>query len=488
MKTSRAYQLAIENEIPLRLRDHGATIVQAPTGSGKSHIINRTVQRICRAGKIALVLSDNIKIHAQLAVECNGHTIDSKVKFLEILQGECYVAMTQSLRNRHAILQQFKALGNKVVVIVDECHRNTMTPLVEEISPSFLVGFSATPHWKLAKHLPRLYKSLIHGPQISQLIQEGFLAHYKHIIRTGADLDQLEKKGGEYTEESQNRVFGSKKLFDGLFEDLPVYRGKKTCIYVASIKMCEQLYEQLLERGYKVCRYHSKLQDAAYELSKFTTHNTCDIIISVASLTLGWDYPPIDTIVLWRKTGSLPLYLQMCGRGGRGCEGKESFTVLDYGSNWEEFGGWAMDRDWNELWQEPKKRRSSVYDGVAGSKECPVCAALLSVSARSCYNCGYMYPETEMRLVEGRLLEVQNTLEALKNRRISSLTAEELALHARLNQKKAHCIRVAKSKEQRQPGFLAEFASALGYSSGWVKWQLENMSSDPIEFADVLIS
>ncbi len=486
MKESRAYQTAIENEIPRRLKE-GPCIVQAPTGSGKSHIINKTVHRIIQSGKIPLILSDNIKIHGQLLAECKGHTIESKTKFLEILHGHSYVAMTQSLRNRKQIIQQFKYYGDNAVLLVDECHRNTMTPIVQELSPRYLIGFSATPHYKWAKHLPKLYRSLIHGPQISQLVQDGYLAHYKHIIRTGADLDQLEKRGDDYTEESQNRVFGTKKMYDGLFEDLPVYGGKKIAIYVASIVLCEKLYEQLKEKGYRVCRYHSKLQEGAYELSKFTELNTCNVIVSVGSLTLGWDHPAIDTIVLWRKTTSLPLYLQMIGRGGRPFPGKEYFTCLDYGDNWSSFGGWAMDRDWNEMWQEPKKRRSSVYDGVAGAKECPQCSTLLAVSARSCYNCGYMYPVEEMQLIEGRILEVQNTLESLRGRRISHLSAEELALHAKLNQKKPHAIRVAKRKEQVQPGFLAEFARRLGYSQGWVDWQLKNMPEEAIEFADVLI-
>ncbi len=487
MKLSRKYQTVIENEIPRRLKDHGATIVQAPTGSGKSHIINTTVKRILNASKVALVLSDNTKIHDQLSIECNGHRIDSKVKFLEILRGECYVAMTQSLRNRHAILKQFKSLGSDLVVIVDECHRNTMTPIIEELAPGFLVGFSATPHYKWAKHLPRLYKSLIHGPQISELVRDGYLAHYKHIIRTGADLDQLEKRGDDYSEESQNKVFGTKKMYDGLFDDLPVYGGKKIAIYVASIKLCEKLYEQLKEKGWRVCRYHSQLPEAAYELSKFTTLNSCNVIVSVSALTLGWDHPAIDTIVLWRKTTSLPLFLQMCGRGGRPYPGKEYFTVLDYADNYSDFGGWAMDRDWNEMWQEPKKRKVSTYAGVAGAKECPQCSTLLSISARACYNCGYIYPVDEMRLIEGQILEVQNTLETLRGRRISALSAEELALHAKLNQKKAHAIRVAKRKEQIQPGFLAAFALELGYSSGWVRWQLENMPRETIEFQDSLI-
>jgi superfamily II DNA or RNA helicase len=485
LKTSHPYQATIENAIPKYLAEYGSVIVQAPTGSGKSHIINKTVQRIERAGKIALVLSDNLTIHEQLVTECAAVRIDSAVKSLQILQGFCYVAMTQSLRNRAAIIKQLQDLGERLVVLVDECHRNTMTPLIEQLAPRWLIGFSATPHYKWAKHLPLLYKSLIQGPQVSQLVQDGFLAHYRHIIRTGANLAELVIRGQDYSEESQERVFSGPRMYDGLFQDLPILRGKKVAVFTASIKLCEQLHQQFLDHGYKACRYHSGLTDGEYQLARFTTLGECDVIISVGSLTLGWDHKSIDTIVLWRKTTSLPLYLQMIGRGSRTLEGKHQFTVIDYAGNYESFGAWDMDRDWNELWQPPPKRRISTYAGVASSKDCPVCNALLAQSARSCFNCGYIYPAEEMRLVEGKLVEVQNTLAAMVGRKPSQLTPQELANYAKFKQKKAHAIRVARAMGEP---FLREFAQAIGYKKTWVDYQLKQIKpGEEVKFFDPII-
>lgn len=494
MKQSWSYQLAIENNIPYYLRDFGSIIVQSPTGSGKSHIINKTVQRINAAGKTALVLSDAKKIHVQLLKECSGYPITSNIKYMHILPGHCYVAMTQTLQNRTSILDQFKELNSRgeLVMIIDECHIGTMNNVIDEIKCKFMVAFSATPHYRWAKHLPRYYKGFIHGPQISELIRDGHLSHYSHVSRTGADLTQLKLNAkGEFSEESQNQVFGGKKMYDGLFEDLPLYKKFKTVIYVASIHLCEQVYKECLERGYRACRYHSgsQLQDAEWELGKFTERNEADVCVSVSSLTKGWDYPPIDLVVLWRATGSLPLYLQMCGRGGRPCSAeraleefslpnyeKKYFTVLDYGGNFERFGGWAMDRDWTTLWQEPPKRRTtSTYLGVGGSKECPVCKVLLPIAARSCDNCGYIYPTEEMKLVEGKLVEVQNTMNAMTGKVLSDLTAEELALYARAKDKKQHAIRVAKRMEQEQPGFIYQFAKAMGYQRSWADRVVEEL-------------
>jgi superfamily II DNA or RNA helicase len=504
MKESRAYQLAIEADIPRYAARYGSLIVQAPTGAGKSHVINVTVKRLEKAGFIPLVISDSLKIHRQLVKECNAMKIDSGVSkyFFQVLSGYCYVAMAQTLSRRSVIIEEFRKHQGKVVIIVDECHRNTMSNLVNDISPKFLIGFSATPHFRWAKHLPKLYKSIIVGPQIRILIKDGFLCHYRHVARTGANLEELEvSSNGEYTEESIEKVFSGKKMYDGLFEDLPKEAKGKTLIYVASIKQCEITYSELLARGYKVTRYHSGLDNGEYELAKFTTTHEADICVSVSALTMGWDYPPIKTIVLWRATRSLPLYLQMIGRASRPLTPqeaatrynlhnyvKEQFTVLDYGGNFDRFGGWDMDRDWAELWQDPKKKRTiSTYAGVAGSKMCPVCQALLSLTARSCYNCGYMYPVEEIELIEGKLMEVKNTLEALKERRVGDLSAAELASFAKFYDRKLHAIRVAKHQAQKDPSFLKEFGKAMGYNGKWAERILEELPEEPIDFLNIKI-
>jgi len=492
MKQSRKYQQAIENEIPYALRDYGHVIIQAPTGAGKSHIINKTVQRIMAVGKTPLVLSDSLKIHEQLVKECNGWPIISSIKMLHILPGQCYVAMTQTINRREPIVEQFAELGEQTVVIVDECHRNTMTPVVEAIKPKWLLGFSATPHYRWAKHLPRLYKHLIHGPQIKELQADGFLVHYQHLLRTGADLSKLETKNGEFTERSQDVAFGGRRMYDGLFEDLPRFKKRKTVIYVASIELCEQVYRECLVNGYNATRYHSALVNGAEELKKFT-EGDCDVCVSVSSLTLGWDFPMIDLVVLWRATTSLPLYLQICGRGSRpwenALEKKNSFTVLDYGANFNRFGAWNMDRDWSELWK-PEKRKISTYAGVAGSKECPVCHYLMNVSTRVCPNCGYMYTQEEMKLVQGMLVEVENSLKNIEQRNVSTFSPHELADYAKLKDKKTHAIRIAKRMEQETPGFLSQFALEMNYKKAWVERMKQDINSykgQKISFYDSIV-
>ena len=53
------------------------------------------------------------------------------------------------------------------------------------------------------------------------------------------------------------------------------------------------------------------------------------MIVNVGILTLGFDYPPCDCILLCRPTKSKILYTQIIGRGLRTSEGKSNCLIID---------------------------------------------------------------------------------------------------------------------------------------------------------------
>ena len=144
-------------------------------------------------------------------------------------------------------------------------------------------------------------------------------------------------RNGEYTEASQDKAFGTNAVYDGIFEDLRKEPFKKAMIFVSSIKLAREMNERLQAEGFASVEYHSQLENGSYELAKFTELDIANICVSVSSLTKGFDFAPIDLVVLNRATTSLPLYLQMIGRGSRpvwspdGTPLKTHFRVLDYG-------------------------------------------------------------------------------------------------------------------------------------------------------------
>lgn len=512
----RDYQQQIYDEIPRKLAAHDSVLVYSPMRSGKSKIISATVERIIEAatkliegGRVPIVLTHRDKIFKQLIEHCNGIPINAKTSHVFIEPKKCFVAMQQTMIKRPFILSQLEQLGNRIVLLVDEAHVGNFNKIFDLIPAALRIGFSATPAWKWAKFLPKYYKSFIHGPQISSLITSGNFVpvEYHEMV---SDLEGLKKQAnGEYTEQSNEIVFDRAKLYDGLFVELDRFTFNKCTIFCASKKSADKLYNQFVEHAnskWKPVVYYSGKK--IYELARFTELNDANVLITVRSLGTGWDYPPLNFNVLWCAMGSLLAYLQTGARPCTPHPGKPLVTILDFGGNNSRFGGnlqriaLTMDRDWNALSQPPDVL-PKTKSGVGAIQYCPACEFIISAVARSCCNCGYIFPEAEVKLKEGELAQIIDAeqaqtaaVQANVGRRISTLNAVELALYAKERNRKALCMRVAKAQQISRPmsNFVVDYGKAMGYNNKWADRilidQAQVLQYEPdykIPFNDIII-
>ena len=486
----RPYQQKFSDTVVRKLGTFKQVLACAATGSGKTKIFITLAKRANAKGLTVLILTEASKIYEQITSELPAGNINAKVKDAYIAPGSIYIAMAQSLANRRLMVQQFIGLGERLLIINDEAHIGTATKLLQQLisNNALLIGFTATPDFRFAKHLPELYQAIIIGPQPDELVTDGYLCSYRHYARVLANLDELKIKNGEFTEESQQHVFESKKVFDGLVSDLRQQAFKKAVVFTASIKHCEDVYAMLNNEGFNCIRVHSKIEQSRqlWDMAAFKDHSIgVDICISVGILTKGWDFPPIDMVILYRATTSLPLYLQMIGRGSRTHPGKEVFTVLDYGANYQRHGLWDADIDWDKKWNSKGKKG----DGVAPIKMCPECDFINPISISVCKNCGHVFIKaepTEDEQKETKMIELTAKYRTLIGRKISSLNPQELAMYAKIKNKKAFSIRVAKSLTQGVDAeYLTKFAHFMNYARGWL-WHNEP-GREPIPFTDITI-
>ena len=139
---------------------------------------------------------------------------------------------------------------------------------------------------------------------------------------------------------------------------------------------------------------HSDLpqEDVAAALEWFSkTAN--GVLVNVAILTTGYDEPSVHNIVVARITKSLPLWLQMCGRGSRQHPDslKDHFKIIDLGGNIQELGYWDQDINWAKIFYSarPKKKDKKKL------KRCPACYEEMAPHLRECFNCGYIFKKKE---------------------------------------------------------------------------------------------
>ena len=487
--TLRDYQQKFCDKIVLSLGKYRSIIACAATGAGKTKCFIYLAHRALSKGFTVLILTEASKIYDQLTDELHAGNINSNKKDGLILPRHIYIAMAQTLVRRPKMVEAFQQQGQQLLIINDECHIGTATALIQQLLQNnpLLIGFTATPDFKFAKHLPLLYKAIAVGPQPHELVNDGFLSPYKHYARVLADFSGLKLKGGEYTEESQEAVFESKKVYDGLVEDLQIQSFVKAVVFTASIKHCTHVCELLNEAGFPAVQVHSKNAQSGFDMARYKdTDSGINICVSVGVLTKGWDFPPVDLIILNRATTSLPLYLQMIGRGSRTAANKRCFTVLDYGGNYERHGLWDAEIDWQKKWNQKSKRKS---EGVAPVKLCPKCEYINPISVSICKNCGHVFI-AEVKQVsdaETKLVELTAIYSELRGKLLSQLSPHELAVYAKFKNKKAYAIRIAKRNEQTNPGWLAMFARCMNYSNGWVYHQLKELPVELIEFHDQFI-
>jgi len=502
MKTLRPYQNDFYNDIRLSLGKNKKIIACSATGSGKTIVFINIALSALSKGKTVILITESDKIYKQLASEVANFidiNADSKLSYMH--PNRVYIAMAQTLVRRKHLIEQIAMMGSNVLIINDECHVGTSTKLLTQIDKALLIGFSATPAMKWAKHLPTLYNGIVVGKQPQWLVDNNYLTPYQHAQVTSSELGKLQIKGGEFTEESQERIFDTANSHQFVLQHLKQYRYTKCMIFCASIKSAESLHTYLTSHNYSIATQHSKYDirseaEQAYSLAQFTNlHSSTNICISIASMNKGFDYPPVDLILLYRATTSLPLYLQMCGRASRTSPetGKAMWTVLDYGGNGKRHGRWdypcinGEPVDWNIVWNTiPKKR-----DGVAPIKECPKCKYLLPVIIQACTNCGHVFVKNkqpkELEDVKIVMLEKQNAqLKEIKGKRLSQLTPIELANYAIIKSKKPYAARVAKALTLTNPTYIYDYAKAIGYKQGWADFNAPKYG-EIIDFFDKIV-
>lgn len=484
----RPYQQKFVTDLAHSIVQHKHVIACAPTGSGKTKTFLSISQSALNKGKTVLIISETRKIFKQIAEEGGGMHIAAGSGNFGVLPNKLYVAMAQTLVRRPFLISQFHELGSNLLIIIDEAHIGTATKLLEQLPDALRLGFTATPDYASGKHLPQLYKHCVVAAQVSDLIEMGFLTPYRHYARVSADLDKLKIKAGEFTEKSQEQAFETTKVYEGLLEDLQKIPYKKALIFCSSIEHCKDMVVQLEYAGYKVAEVHSQCDKSDFNLASFM-YGEVNICVSVGILTKGFDFPAIDLIAIVRATTSLPLFCQMIGRGSRLHPGKEIFSVLDYGGNYERFGLWDADREWDKLWCSQKKKRKKEGEGVAPVKICPneECGYLMPTSTMICPNCGHFFEPTKKEAAIGELIEITEKFNDLRGRMVSTLSPGELAVYAKMKNKKPYAIRIAQAKEQDQPGWLDNFRIAMGYKQGWTGYILQHLPQEKIDYYDIIV-
>lgn len=327
-------------------------LVLMATGLGKTRVAAGVIEDWLQRhenGSQVLVLAPSLALIPQLEAslwpylgsDVPTHMLTGSEK--PTFEGGVTVATYQSMANRAS-----EEAGRYDLVIVDEAHHapaDTVTHLLEELSPSFLLGLTATP-WRGDE---RRLESLFGPPAYTMGLVEGMMRGYLAEVDYRMFMDDFDWDWAKdqvdirmSIGELNKRMFVPQRddaIVEKLREVLKSVSHPRSLVFCGSKRHADYFSERLKADGIPNQVIHSGLDrfDTTRYLREFRS-GKLDMLVTVDMLNEGVDVPDVNVVAFLRVTHSRRIFVQQLGRGLRISPGKEKVTVLDFVSDLESLG------------------------------------------------------------------------------------------------------------------------------------------------------
>lgn len=405
MPTLRPYQQEMLAYSLESVKQEINTVICAPTGTGKSVVINALVSQLVDAGNKVLIVTpscllvDNLQSYfaAQNILGLEGAYTGA------ILTG-VFISVASRLQ---AILDWVG--DKKLIVIHDEAHHcaaKNWQKIIAAIKTCH-IGFSATP-LRLDGLPLEGFARCKQFYDISWYIERGYLSPIReYTLESPSEIElvinDLESQYEKFTLSHPN--YFSQWAKHG-FEN---GRHKPTIIYGATIAHCEVIAEEY-NKAYPGRFAVISNRDSKRRIDQMLrAYKSGEIwgLVNVQLLTEGVDCPSTEIVQLCRATSSVCLLWQMIGRALRPSEGKA--IVLDHAGNLQRLGSVLLPVNWEAMFNKAEKETEKERDNTP--KPCHVCN-MGTIRDGICDFCSYVHkkPKRLPKQTEGNLALYADTL------------------------------------------------------------------------------
>lgn len=410
--TLRRYQSNAVDDAKAALMEYQRIVLTLPTGAGKTLIAGEIARRH---------LTSNSRRHVWFLVDRINLVDQTENKFdglrCQVLQGkntkydglaDVTIATVQTLESRldHGMV------SDPTLIFIDECHiqRELYADLPQRHSSALIIGMTATP---LHPSMGMVYETVVQGPSIGELINEGWLVQPRYYVPAEPDLTGITKVKGEFGTPDFVQSQLGKRMSTIVGDVLQSWRDlaehRKTIVFACDIAHADLLTAEFNSHGVRSGVIHSKSDSNDVVLQGFKA-GTVQVLINVNVLTAGFDQPDIECVVLARPTLSKTLHIQQIGRGLRISNetGKQDVMVIDHAGNIHRHGR-AEDFAPPESLDEKELTKRAKSADVSGKKDkpCKVCGFLIQHGTYECPECGYSWsPPPQVTMVDGAIVEL----------------------------------------------------------------------------------
>lgn len=335
-----------------RKKVKGHALMVLPTGSGKSLVIAAIAKALNEPTIIFQptkeILEQNFaKLHSYGIWDISVYSASLNSKKISRIT----FATIGSVKNKAHLFQHFKN------VIIDECHyvnakQGMYKHFLSQLNGNKVLGLTATPYRLntdgfggsmlkfLSRTRPRVFSHLIYHVQISDLAERGYLSKVSYYEVKGVDVSKLRinSTGADYTDSSIKRHYeeiGFNGLILNVIDRLLNVGRKNILVFTRFIEEAQFVADE--RDCVEIVTGETPKKDRERILEDYKS-GKIKVIVNVGVLTVGFDFPELETIVLARPTRSLALYYQMIGRGIRPHPDKNETWVVDLCQTFNRFG------------------------------------------------------------------------------------------------------------------------------------------------------
>lgn len=403
----RPYQItAIEDLRSAMLAGSRRTVLQLPTGAGKTRIASEIIRLATDNNRRCLFLAPRRELIYQACDALQLQGIRAGI----IMAGErpdvvpdVQVASFDTLHAR-AIQRTHMQMPEADLVIVDEAHLSvakSRRDILDAYPRARIVGLTATPARGDGRGLGEIYDGMVLGPSVRELVGQGHLVPLRYFAPSKPDLDKLRmNRDGDYAEKGLGERMNDPKLIGGIVENWQrLARDRSTVVFCVNRAHSRAVRDAYTRAG--IVAEHLDGETPADEragiLARMASGET-QVLCNVFVATYGLDIPRLDCAVLARPTRNITLYLQTLGRVMRTSPGKADALVIDHSGAVDENGfaddivPWSLDAV-EKVKDRKKKQREEMKEPK--EIECRSCSYVFR-SARSCPSCGHeMIPKSK---------------------------------------------------------------------------------------------
>ena len=359
----RPYQQdAVDSAVSWMKKCKSPAVLELATGAGKSWIAAAIAKWfIENAQKKVLILQPSLELTEQNyskwiatgeKASIFSASANSKCTRYDVIYG-----------TPKTVLNSIERFGDKFgLIIIDECHQ--ITPTIKEIISKIksknerlrVIGMTATPyrmntgyiyHQNLVTNkalaeeeaINPYFAALLYSIKTRELISMGFLTEaHTEAIDDNYDTQSLTiNKMGNFDAKQVSSVFENHgRLTAKIVQDViaKTHNRKGVMLFASTVRHAEEIMESLPHNNSMMLGGDINMDKAtrANLISDFKEQNY-KYIVSIGTLTTGFDAPHVDAIAVLRATESESLFQQIIGRGLRLCEDKEDCLILDYAEN-----------------------------------------------------------------------------------------------------------------------------------------------------------